>query len=72
MRSVLTCVVGQASMVHVKQEPPLLPGLHPAAPFGEEPCTAPGGQPQVCAVGHSVTQRLQMCPEVKGGGEEER
>lgn len=59
-------------MFQVKQEPSLLPGFNPAAPLGQESCTASGCQPQVCAVGHTMTERLQMCPEVKGGGEEER
>lgn len=58
-------------MVHVKQEPPLLPGLDPPPSLGQEACAASRRQPQVRAAGHPVTQRLQVGPEVKVRGEEE-
>lgn len=58
-------------MVHVKQEPPLLPGLDPPPSFGQEARTAPRRQPQVRAAGHAMTQRLQVGPQVKVGREEE-
>lgn len=52
-------------MVHVKQEPPLLPGLNPPPSLGQEACATSRCQPQVGAAGHPVTQRLHMGPEVK-------
>lgn len=58
-------------MVHVKQEPPLLPSLDPAPSLGQEACAASRRQPQVFAAGHSVTQRLQVSPQVEVGTEEE-
>lgn len=58
-------------MVHVEQEPPLLPGLDLASAFGEETRAAPGREPQVDAPRYAVTQRLDVGPEVKVGGEEE-
>lgn len=58
-------------MVHVKQEPSLLPGLDPAPSLGQEACTASRRQPQVRAGGHSVTQRLQVGAEVEVWREEE-
>lgn len=58
-------------MVHVKQEPSLLPGLHPPPSLGQEACTASRRQPQVGAGGHPVTQRLQVGAKVKVGREEE-
>lgn len=67
-----TCVVGQPPVVHVKQEPPLLPRLDPPPSLGQEAGAASGRQPQVGAGGHAVTQRLQVGAEVKVGGEEEQ
>ena len=58
-------------MVHVKQEPSFLPSLDPPPSFGQEARTAPRRQAQVRAAGHPVTQRLQVGPQVKVGGEEE-
>lgn len=58
-------------MVHVKQEPPLLPGLDPPASLGQEARAASRCQPQVRAAGHPMTQRLHVDPEVKVCGEEE-
>lgn len=58
-------------MVHVKQEPSLLPGLDPPPSFGQEAGAASRRQPQVRAAGHSVTQRLHVGPEVKVWREEE-
>lgn len=59
-------------MVHVKQEPSLLPRLDSAPSLGQEAGTASGRQAQVGAGGHAVTQRLQVGAEVKVGREEER
>lgn len=67
-----TCVVGQPPVVHVKQEPSLLPRLDPPPSLGQEAGAASGRQPQVSAGGHAMTQRLQVGAEVKVGGEEER
>ena len=58
-------------MVHVKQEPSLLPGLHPPPSFGQEAGAASRCQAQVRAATHSMTQRLHMGPEVKVRREEE-
>lgn len=58
-------------MVHVEQEPSLLPGLDPPPSFGQEARAASRRQPEVRAAGHSVTQGLQVGPEVKVGREEE-
>ena len=66
-----TCIVGQSSVVRVKREPPLLPGLHPPPPLGQEAGAAARRQPQVRAAGHPVTQGLHVGPEVEVGGEEE-
>lgn len=68
----LTRVVGQPSVVHVKQEPSLLPRLHPPPSLGQEAGAASGRQPQVGAGGHAVAQGLQVGAEVEVGREEER
>lgn len=59
-------------MVHVKQEPSLLPRLDSPSPFGQEAGAASGRQSQVGAGGHTVTQGLQVSAEVKVGRKEER
>lgn len=69
---VTICVISQSSVVHVEQEPPLLPRLDFAAAFGEEPSAAPRREAQVDAAVHSVTQRLDVRPQVKVHREEER
>lgn len=71
-RASLTCIVGQSSVVHVKEEPSLLPRLHPSPSFGQEACAAARRQPQVRAGGHPVAQRLHMGPEVEVGRQEKR
>lgn len=71
-RASLTCIVGQSSVVHVKEEPSLLPCLYSSPSFGQEACTASRCQPQVHAAGHPVTQRLHMGPKVEVWREEER
>lgn len=58
-------------MVHVKQEPSLLPGFDPPPSFGQEARTASRRQPQFRAASHSMTQRLHMGPQVKVWREEE-
>lgn len=68
----LTSIVGQPPVVHVKQEPSLLPRLDSPPSLGQEAGAASGRQPQVGAGGHAVTQGLQVGAEVKVGGEEER
>lgn len=70
--SSLTSVVGQPPMVHVKQEPSLLPRFDPPSSLGQEAGAASGRQPQVGAGGHAVTQGLQVGAEVKVSREEER
>lgn len=67
-----TSVVGQPPVVHVKQEPSLLPRLDSPPSLGQEAGAASGRQPQVGAGGHAMTQGLQVGAEVKVGGEEER
>lgn len=58
-------------MVHVEEEPSFPPGLDPASSLSQEACAASRRQPQVSAAGHSVTQSLQVGPEVEVGREEE-
>lgn len=67
----LTCIVGEASVVHVKQEPSLLPGLDPPPSLCEEARAASRREPQVVAADHPVTQRLHVGPQVKVRGQEE-
>lgn len=59
-------------MVHVKQEPSLLPRLDSPPSLGEETRAASGRQSQVGAGGHAMTQGLQVGAEVKVGREEKR
>lgn len=69
--SSLTSVVGQPPVVHVKEEPSLLPRLHSPPSLGQKAGAASGRQAQVCAGGHAVTQGLQVGAKVEVGREEE-
>lgn len=67
----LTSVVGQSPVVHVKEEPSLLPRLDSPPSLGQEAGAASGRQSQVGAGGHAVTQGLQVGAKVEVGREEE-
>lgn len=67
----LTGVVSQSPVVHVKEEPSLLPRLDSPPSLGQEASAASGRQSQVGAGGHTVTQGLQVGAQVKVGREEE-
>lgn len=68
----LTGVIRQSAMVHVEQEPPPLPRLHPAASLRQEPATSPRQQANAQTPRHAVPQTLHVRPKVKVRREEER